>query len=243
VLLNNERPGYAPLTPQWVKGRLDLFHDTTLKSLLNQSFQDFRIWAICGQNNLDVTRGYGWHERVEPMYDKGEAALAGIDTEYVAVTRIDSDDLMHRDGMGEVHDRLDFANPGRVLVFRDNLAWNRLNGYIGYYYRTSPPFFTQLYPKKQHRDWVAFRGRFYVPHGKSGGRNSDAIVLGKHKICRVRHGENFGFGKRNKKEPIMPEEWKQKRLEAGDIITCDPVEMRKILSDFGLDAYGNEAKD
>jgi len=159
VLLNNERPGYAPLTPQWVKGRLDLFHDTTLKSLLNQSFQDFRIWAICGQNNLDVTRGYGWHERVEPMYDKGEAALAGIDTEYVAVTRIDSDDLMHRDGMGEVHDRLDFANPGRVLVFRDNLAWNRLNGYIGYYYRTSPPFFTQLYPKKQHRDWVAFMSR------------------------------------------------------------------------------------
>ena len=93
---------WSKLPVEWINRRFEFFNRYTLNSLLRQSNRNFDIWVMCGSWRKKATDRLTWHKKIKLMYDNAKAELEKLDTHYIAITRIDSDDLMHVDGMEEV---------------------------------------------------------------------------------------------------------------------------------------------
>jgi len=233
IYLDYDRPNLI-LTRDWIKNRIELFNQLTLKSLLNQTFKDFSIWVYCGQRNKDLTSNYPWDKSVQIIYDEAKI-LKQIDYDYLTITRIDSDDLMHKDAMQEVHDKTIYSKNMEKMIFKRNIVWDRNNCFIGLHYRVSPPFFTHIFPKALYKDWKFFSLNHYVKHGNAGGRLSSTLELSTHKICVVKHGINISDIKRGRTFEVATKARQEMLKEKGLILTLDPIEILKILKDFGVE--------
>jgi len=245
IYFDYDRPNLI-LTPEWIRHRFELFHKYTLRSLINQrrnfenywkSIDDFRIWIYCGQRNKELTQSLSWRPDVKVLYDFGKDALSKIDTEFVALTRMDSDDLMHYKAMEEI-----MSQPVQesFLVFRKNLLWDRNNQFIGYHERSFPPFTTRIYPKSVYKDWEVFQARHHQKHGVESSRSFQIITeLSQHKICVVKHKENIGNIRRGLKPGILTPKQIKGYIKKGKILTDKPEKIKRILEEFGV-TYGME---
>ena len=232
--MNIEQPWGIPLSAEWVKARLDLYHKFTLPSLLNQSFADFRIFAYCGEASRAVNESYPWHPRVEQCYDFGKSRIEEIDTDFLSITRIDSDDLMHREAMAEVRDNVGFVDGRESMVFTKCFTWDTINNSIrGYpHMGEHPPFFTHVFPRSIYSDWEKFCKLHHLPFSKA---TPDAKKLSARKICMLRHWNNISIRKKNRKPKILTEEQRGKLIEReryGFVI--DRNKIIKILKDFSV---------
>jgi len=225
-----------PLSREWVRDRMPLFSETTLKSLLNQSFNDFEIHLLCGSKYRKLTERFPWNSQIHLVYDKGRSFLQELDTDYLAITRIDSDDLFHKDAMQEVSEEVILSNKMEFLIFRKNLLWDRITGMIGRHIATSPPFFTHIYPKALYKDWDYFHATHLVDHGKAGGRRSGTKELGVNRVCVVKHSENISIVRQQVERTPVTGQRLEKYKRQGKFVTDDLLEMRKILADFAVEA-------
>jgi len=217
---------------EWVKYRLDLYHKFTLPSLLNQSFADFRIFVLCGNTHRAVTEGYKWHERVEPCYDLGRSRIAEIDTDFLALTRIDSDDLMHREAMAEVRDRISFIDDRECLVFRKPLEWEKINRVIRHPFTgMSPPFFTHVFPRRIYQDWATFSKLHHLRHQKAA---LGAKSLSSYKICTISHLHNISRDRKGIKPKPFPEAQRRELGNKSEGVIFDRDKIINILKDFGV---------
>ena len=224
---------------EWLETRFKLFHDTTLRSILNQSNRNFDIWVMCGSWRKEITDGFKWNENVKVLYDNGRRELRLLNKDFVAITRIDSDDLMHVDAMQEViaetRENIKPEYNKITFGFNKNLVWNKYNTHLAYHYRRSPPFFTHVLSKAVYKDHKKFTEVHNVPHGKSANGSEFIKELSTHKICVVKHGiTNNSLRRRGLGITKMSNaEWK-KLLKQKRVITKDKKEMYKYLKDFGV---------
>jgi len=233
IFLDYDRPDVI-LKPEWIVKRFDQFQATTLRSLLGQTYQDFRIWVYCGLRNKALTQSFDWHPRIERIYGEGRDAMKTVDTDFVAVTRIDSDDLMHREAMADVHNAMVYDATKRcVLIFKRNLAWNQNYNFIEYHYRKAPPFFTHIFPRSIYQDFTAYYRGHFVKHGQSGARRSDAIELPVHRICVIKHQENISDIRRNREPAALTPEGLARLRAKGCIYAEDEKIIGNILTEFG----------
>ena len=227
------------LSPEWVTERFKLFEKYTLPSLLNQSFQDFRVFAICGNRHKAITEKLPWHPRVEVYHVKGEDRLyqpkrqrpatevtsyRDIDTDYLVVTRLDSDDLFHKDLMAEIKDSLFLDSKRSVLVVKKYIRWDILQHYIIYDgHSRSTTFYTHVFPRSIYKNWNSFARQHYLNLRLAGLDLPTTKEIGEFKICSIRHANNISDIKH-----------KGKRLEwRGERIT-DKKAVAESLKDFGL---------
>lgn len=182
------------LTPTWVRRRAKFFRNYTLVSILNQDFQDFRIFLLCGEifkHSSARTQGFVHHPKVDIFYDLGKKAyMEDIETDYVSITRIDSDDLFHKSAMSDVRDNQLLTNKRECLTFRECLRWDTVNKYLGTYNRGAPPYYTHIFPKQMYKYWPLFMAQHYQTHGSAGGKLTQTIVLPEYKVCVVKHADN-----------------------------------------------------
>ncbi len=232
------------LTTDWVKNRLALFHETTLKSLLNQTDEAFDILVLCGMRNAVTTRSYNWNPRCTPVWDNGRQyfteTLPSQKFDYVAILRLDSDDLLHKLAIVDVRDSLRLTRRREVLVFRRNLRWDRNNNLIGFHYRKAPPFFVHVLPKSIYAHWESLVQANYVIHGRSGARLPDTVELPMHRVCVVKHEENISDIRRSRHfKEFTPEDislltgkdpWEEKDA----VLTNNAADMGRILEEFGV---------
>lgn len=223
------------LSPEWIKKRIKFFEAFTLKSLLNQSFQDFRIFLICGNRHRKITDAHQWHGKVELCYDNCQAKYAGINTDHVAITRIDSDDLFHKDALAEVRDSVILSNRRECLIFRKNLVWDVINRVIGRHYRQAPPFFTHIFPRRIFRNWPLFSQQHCLVHGQAGGRLPSTKELSEHKVCVVQHRDNISLIRRGLKPVMLSEEQRQALAVRYEWQILDRDRIVAILRDFGVE--------
>ncbi|NQU44860.1 hypothetical protein HQ520_16340 [bacterium] len=234
IFLDYDRPTLI-LKPEWIRARFERFCRTTHKSLMGQTFQDFEIMVVCGIRNRDLTRTFEWPEKCRPVYDEGREWITSLSDDFVALTRIDSDDLMRDDAMDAIHAECN-GKHGSVsyYVFRDCLAWDMNNGYIVRFYRKAPPFVTQVFPRSIFQDWPDFTAINVQAHGKLGGNRSDCVELPAGRIMVVKHEENISDIRRDR----QPVRFSQAEIDAlaagGKLLTRDPHEMATILRRFGV---------
>lgn len=226
--------------PEWVRNRIQLFEDYTLQSILNQSFDDdFRILLICGQRHRAITDAHNWHPKVVVAYDEGREYIATIKSEFLAQSRIDSDDLYHRNALACVHKFVQWhRDPARLtgLVFRENLYWSRLQTFIGKHVRmcSPPPFTTRIFPKKLYQDWDQYRALTYVGHGVATYKLFTPVPMDPNMVCVVKHGLNFSHVKRGQNPSYATSAQMQEFLRKGVVITNKLNEVQKILADYGV---------
>lgn len=245
IFLDKDRPnitklGLNPIDTKWVRTRISFMKRWTLQSLENQTFRNFEIWIICGQKFKHITSNADWSEcsGLYVMYDGGKRRLSEIDSDFISITRIDSDDLFHKDAMQEVMEatvaRLQDRDR-RVLIFKKNLEFNIPNMHISKHYRKAPPFFTHIFPRRIYKNFKRFIRLHDLPHGKAGGMDPETTELSTHKVCVLKHGRNNSLFKRNIKVNILSPERRARAIAEGKIITVDHKKIAKILIDFGVE--------
>lgn len=217
---------------KWVEERIELFERTTLKSLRAQTFRDFRIWILCSEKNLDITKTYSWPKDVEVMHDNSQKAVSELKTDYLSIMRLDSDDLMHREAMAAVRDNQINSNKRECLIFRNCWEWDRVNSYIHEWIRLAPPFFTHIFPRKIYSNWKLYTAQHFLQHGQAGGRLEETRELPAKLICVVKHWHNHRWIRHpNARIKHNNKDLQKARLDGG---IFDKEKIADILEDFAV---------
>lgn len=224
-----------PSSEDWIKMRLEFFQAYTLRSLQRQSFQDFRIFLLCGKRFKEITSAWSLPANVERCYDRSRQKYKEIDTDYVAITRLDSDDLYHKDAMKDVRDNLILTSRRECLIFRTGWTWDMMNRFILPRYRLSPPFYTHIFPKSIYRCWQQLQDEHFMGHGRAGGRLAETVELPKGRHCVIKHNGNVGAYNREVAGAVISEAEIEKLKKKHAAMISDPAEIEKILADFGID--------
>ena len=259
IFLDIERPNRdiynLNLSLDWVKKRIEFFNRFTLPSLLNQTFQDFRIFLICGNKHKAYTSKFKWNKRVEICYGKGKVGtivtdpgypkpglkveeFEKIDTDYLIITRLDSDDLFHREAMAEVRDNAERVLPAdrrKCLAFKKYLIWDRRGKFIRpLHNKPSPPFIVHIFPKSIYKNYWNFASQHFLNHRFMGGGEPDTIELSADRVCVTKHGENISRIKKNKKLISVSTEERERLKKVNASYIFDKQSMHGILRDFSV---------
>jgi len=260
IFLDIERPNRdvynLDLSREWVKKRIEFFNHFTLPSLLNQTFQDFRIFLICGNKHKAYTSSLKWNKRVEACYGKGRGGtivtdpgypepglkvkeFEGIDTDYLAITRIDSDDLFHKKAMAEVRDNVEKTLPTtkrRCLAFRKYLIWDRQANFIRpFHNKPSPPFIVHIFPKSIYKNYWKFASQHFLNHRFMGGAEPNTIELTTNRVCVIKHEENISRIKKNRRLVPISMEARERLKKENRSYIFDKQNLYEILRDFSID--------
>lgn len=217
----------------WVQRRIELFEKSTLKSLENQSFQDFRIWILCGQDHMDITGRRSWPKRVEAMHDNGERAISRLNADYLSITRLDSDDLFHFNVMREIRDNQIHTDKRECLILRKCWQWDRPNRFMHDWQSPSGPFFTHIFPRRIYGNWRKYTAEHFLHHGKAGGLLPGTKELPAKLACIVKHRDNHRYRRRG----IPVRLYDKKKLEEikGNGAIFKRNKIATILKDFGIE--------
>lgn len=228
VFLDIERPSGIVLTEAFVNYRLQFFLDYTYRSLMNQTFKDFEVWLICGRRHRDITSQLkcdgGPLRIIYPVaVDDSLTDVVGDtftiapkwrrkptlkikefeeqDADYLAITRVDSDDLLHKTAMYEIAE----MSAGMIrnepdersrLVFREYIYWDMLNHFISFQRWDNPPFYTHVFPREIYQDWDRLQQQHFNNHRFMGGGRE--IGLTPNKVLVTYHEQNIARIKRGK---------------------------------------------
>lgn len=170
-------------TENWVKNRIRIFKDFTLQSLLNQSFDDFRIFLFCGKRFRHITENFNFGtDRVEQMYDYGKHAYQKIEADKVSIMRIDSDDLFHQSMMEQIYELV--SNNNKYFSARWMIQWNILHNFISKIKIIVSPFTNHLLPKRIYKDFNRLNKKQFQ------GYRSAPELLKHESVCIIRHRQN-----------------------------------------------------
>lgn len=223
-----------PESEDWIRMRLQFFQNYTLRSLQLQSFKDFRIFLLCGKRFKEITGAWSLPSIVERCYDRSRQKYKEIDTDYVAITRLDSDDLYHKDAMRDVRDNLILSDRRECLIFRTGWTWDMMNRFLLPRYRLSPPFYTHIFPKAIYRNWQQLQDEHFMGHGRAGGRLPETRELPKGRHVVIKHNGNVGPWNRELASSVLPaEDLNRLKGKHPEMIT-DQKKIREILADFGV---------
>lgn len=214
---------------RWVKKRLAVFKKYTLRSLLNQEFDDFRIFLFCGLRNRKLTESFDFGtDRVERFYDFGRKEYAKIRKPFVSVMRIDSDDLFHRNLMWNIRKKIR-PHEKAVTSFsvRRVIQWNVLQHFLSDFVLPVSPFTNHVFPRSLYRDWNQFK---ILQFG--GYRSAPDANLPRQSVCIVRHKDNVTW-KRIGKDPGS-EKYKREEFRKRNNLITSRDRMIRILGNYGI---------
>lgn len=236
-----DRPNVI-LTEAWIKERFQRFLKFTHSSIKRQSFDEYQILMFCGDRNKELVDALPWPSDITIVRGFGKDYFPRLQTDYLAIFRIDSDDLLHQEALDEIADNLRgrsdlyYQARHRNMIFRNNIQWNIPNKFIKPHVRVAPPFVCGVYPKKLFQDHDYFFKHRFCEHGSLGGRDPDCIELSRGKVCVVKHLQNISLVKKGLTMPILTQEQKEyERANSEGNFYTDPVKMAEILKPFGVD--------
>ncbi len=259
IFLDIERPNCdiynLDLSQKWVEKRIELFNHFTLPSLLNQTFQDFKIFLLCGNKHKSYTSSYEWNKRVELCYGKGDKGyittepgyppsglkvdnFGKIDTDYIAITRLDSDDLFHRETMAEVRDNVEDILPvtkRECLIFKKYIIWDRQANLIRpLHNKPSPPFIVHIFPREIYKDYWKFASQHFLNHRFMGGTEVNTKELTADRVCVIKHEENISRIKKNRKLAIVSTGERETLKKVHPHYKYDKQSMHRALRNFSV---------
>lgn len=225
---------------EWIKKRIDFFREWTLKSLRNQSFKDFRVFMLCSEKSRPLIDSYNWDANIEHCYDYGKANYEALDTDYVAVTRLDSDDLFHKDAMQIIRDNLILSDRIEKFFISDYYRWLFYHDCIIHVENPLAiekwsPSYTIVFPKSEYKDWSVVKKNLFVFIKKTCANPGDNI-LPPDLVCMIRTKESTHHAIW-KEDPLHKDRLERELGSAkkhGRKVTFSSDEHIEILKDFGI---------
>jgi len=216
----------------WWEYRLSFFEHFTLQSLKNQTNKNFyflmnlrrcfpdrlvsELKRILDESKLKYAIVYldsesSFKEQIEKYFCLSD---------YIYSTRIDSDDLFHKDVVQEIQS-YDFAWQ-RALVFQKGYCYDCINQKLQHYKVLSPPNSTIMYPKEVFLDQEKRREYMNFPQGHDQiFSKMKSVVLSENKYVIMIHKHN--------RRSVFSENPKLNR----ELIPKD--KHSEILKNFGID--------
>lgn len=211
----------------WVEKRIRIFRDFTLRSLLNQTFDDFRIFLFCGQRFRSITEKFDFGmDRVERIYDYGQRAYQEIEADQVSIMRIDSDDLFHEKIMMNIRSLVSCKH--KTFSFRNVIQWNTIHNFITDIKIIISPFTNHVFPKSIYKDFDKLRTLQF-----GGYRSAPELFSPKfRRVCVIRHRQNVTWPRINKNP--RSERYRQEEMTKRNNIILARPQIIKMLKPFGI---------
>jgi hypothetical protein len=235
----------ADINEAWLQKRANFFLGNTLPSLLGNTFEDWMLWINCDDittqemvrppllqgmpEMMDLRQQLVWTSGDGPPHCANffpEQWARLIASDYVYITRIDSDDLYSCRALG-LANACRPVSEGRAeaSIFRSGYIYDVTDspgrGRLGAFYNPSPPFHTLMIPTDRFLDPNAYRAIFEAcgDHSKVAGA-LPIQVLPPGQFCVLVHGANFGTGWDYSRDPNgwVPKWWSIKGWHAQPVI-------------------------
>lgn len=193
ILFNIKMPHLGNNTDSaWLDYRLDIFQRYTLRSLMNQTDNNFRIWMICSPESKEILmpKIKSMSKTIDFVFDVEEACshLEG-NREPVYFLKIDSDDLYHESVVEKVRQALGPLDGMPMLMFDDGYIYDISTKKLLTYVRWSPPTIAVKFgPSLFNSD--NFLSRCICNITKVRGRFNPIIVSGRL-VCCLNHERNL----------------------------------------------------
>lgn len=153
IPFNIKRPDLGNnVDPIWIDYRLKIFQEYTLKSLINQTDKDFKIWMLCHPESeeLLIPKLREMRKKNQDMYfvefkfkDKNFNFL--LEGEPVYILKTDSDDLLHKDIVRRSKEKLN-SDEITLLMFCNGYVYNLKTRKIYSFIRWSITFYVIYFP-------------------------------------------------------------------------------------------------
>jgi len=220
INFNTHRFTDKRLTKEWIAERIGVFNKFTLRSLKNQTNQDFLTLV----NYDPVTEGLVMdalanHEKlpenvrfVTPRAANMIKNVEGYD--YLYVVRIDSDNLYHKSFIQQLHDYKPKAET-KVLINQKGYVYDSVNSKLATYFQVSPSFYTLVYKVENYLNGIIHT----IPGTHGAAIQLPHEILDRSNYVIVIHTCNFMNGAHLFK-------WKDSR------VITDKDEYEAILKDF-----------
>lgn len=206
----------ADITQDWLDSRYLFFRKHTLVSLLKQTNQNWILWIQCQDGMQDkiallsaileatknVNEGFQYiitfGDDPVSYFTKGlsdEKAKEFVKSDYVYVTRIDSDDLYGPRAIEICASVQPQSKPRQVeaSMFRRGYLHSLLSGKLGTYVSPSTPFHTLMIPGEVYRDEKEYYTQVWNKTGDHSRINSEfrVHVLPDYQFTVLIHDKNF----------------------------------------------------
>jgi len=213
---------------EWWEHRLNIYEHFTLASIKNQTNKNFVISMTIDNyfppeliprlEKMLIESGQQFIFANRYLNNFAEKMKPYLQYKYIYHTRIDSDDLFHKDIVNEIQ-KYEYAHR-RALVFQKGYCYDCKNKRLQHYKMPSPPFATIMFPidiyldENKRREYMNIQGHDMVL------KQMNSIILSENKFIVLVHGGNL-------------DTWYDTRKEVGRIEIAQN-EHDKILSDFGI---------
>lgn len=172
------------LSKDWIDTRINIFINYTLRSLTNQTNQDFLAFLlydpttenmICDALNryeqLPQNIQFINHKLFNPTMKKTIK-----DYEYLYLVRVDCDDMYHVSYIQQLHD-FQHKEETKAIINQKGYLYDSVGKRIANYFFESPPFYTLIYKSEEYIKGVRYElpgghaGAIQLPHEILDGRN------------------------------------------------------------------------
>lgn len=185
----------------WFEYRLKILENFTIQSLKNQTNKDFyyvvylrrcfpdklvlelkRILENSGLKHLII-----YYDKENDIREKITKNLPIAD--YIYATRIDSDDLFHKDAVKEIQS-YEFGHR-RALIYQRGYCYDCINGKMRHHLMPCPPFHTVMYPYETYLELdIAAKYRCTTSGHDTIRSGMNSIILSADKYIVLFHGQN-----------------------------------------------------
>lgn len=225
------------LTWEWINKRISIFMNYTLKSLKNQTNQNFTAYVVYhSESNSLIKRALSEYPplpaNIHFISDSGyeEAIKKGIEGyKYLYEVHLHSDDMYHRSFIEQIHN-YGPKDETVVLICQNGYIYDSMSGRLAKYFNFSSSFNCFVYKAEDY-----LTGQRYVLQSYMGAIRLPHEILEKPNYINHCHDNNvvFSFALESKRKAVM-DVWnynKGARALFGEEIT-DESEKRRILEEF-----------
>ncbi len=207
--------------PQWIENRISIFREFTMKSLINQSRQDFLVLLRYEEKTEDhIQQALFKFPQLpaniefvkEKQFEKRILEYVGNSPEFF-ISRIDSDDMYHKSYIELLHEYQPANEHVVALIPQDGYMYDSINHRLAHWSHYSPPFYTLIY---QTSDFLRrIRYKLIGGHSKIIRFNHEILPPGNFMV--VVHSDNSvtNFNRPQRQE-----------------IITDEIQIEQILKDF-----------
>lgn len=193
---NNLKWSDERLTREWIDKRLRLTMDYTVRSLINQTNQEFLSLIIYDRKSHKNIRSAleEYPELPEnirfvtaqDMNGHMEKYVEGADVLYNV--RLDSDDMYHKTYVQQLHD---YRHNGetRLLINQNGYFYDSVRNLIAEYYHFSPQFYVIVYDAEDF-----LYGERYKINGHADAINHPHELIVKRNYVNHVHSNNYSLG-------------------------------------------------
>lgn len=187
----------AAITQEWLDKRYEFFLTHTYKSLQCQTNKDWTLWIQCGDGIKPEHIRRLRDALPDAWFSFGDHALPvthplNTTTDWVYVTRLDSDDLYAPDALEIVRNCKPQSKSTEASIFKRGYLHEIVSGKTGVYHNPSSPFHTLMIPRDVWSSPEAYGDLWkrVGDHSRVAG-SLPSQALPDFKFTVLIHGNNF----------------------------------------------------